>query len=120
MQSVVTGDGLTHHLTPVESISSQEWNFQPQIGTSPALNDPVTCIFRLGAVTINAIYIARTDDATKEEFEVTFALYCLPWGSREFRAFFPLVASLDSSDKMGRPGCYCTIDQIHPTHNTAV
>ena len=56
VQSVVTGDGLTHHLTPVGSISSQEWNFQPQIGTSPALNDPVTCVFRPGAVTINAIY----------------------------------------------------------------
>ena len=68
MKSVVTGDGLAHHLTPVESISSQEWNFQPQIGTSAALNDPVTCVFRLGAVTINAIYVAQTDDAAKEAF----------------------------------------------------
>ena len=67
VQSVVNGDGLTHHLTPVESISSQEWNCQPQIGTSAALNDPVTGVFRLGAVAINAIYVARTDDATKEE-----------------------------------------------------
>ena len=65
--AAVAGDGLTHHLTPVESISSQEWNFQPQIGTSAALNDPVTGVFRLGAVAINAIYVARTDDATKEE-----------------------------------------------------
>ena len=55
VKSVVTGDGLAHHLTPVESISSQEWNFQPQINTSAALNDPVTCVFRLSAVTINAI-----------------------------------------------------------------